>query len=108
MITPPRIPQLPTITHVQFFALKALMCHSKSATTLQAELSERGFERSEHAFNELMRRLEKLGLVRRRTTNRVEGDRAKREGRYEIAAAGERTYYAAQAFHTIPALELVS
>ena len=108
MITPPQIPQLPPVTHAQFFVLESLMCCPLRGKELRAELQAHGWLRTNTTFYHLTNRLAKLGLVRGWYTAKIVGDFAVRERHYEITVAGTRTYHAARAFYSNGAAELVS
>lgn len=108
MITPPRIPQVPRLTPVQFVVLESLLSCPRRGIMLRAELEAQEIERSKRAFYNVTKRLEKLGLVRRGYAVRNVGHRAVRERYYEITVAGRRAHDAARAFCARPPRELVS
>ena len=64
MISPPRIPELPAITHAQFFVLESLMVCPLRCKDLRDELEEFGWLRTNATFYHLTRRLEELGFVK--------------------------------------------
>jgi DNA-binding PadR family transcriptional regulator len=100
MTTQPRIPELPEITHAQFFVLESLMVCPLRGKDLRAELHEFGWLKTNATFYQLTKRLEKLGLIAGFYTAKIVGDFAVRERHYEITIAGVRAYHAAHAFYS--------
>ncbi|MFC1640167.1 hypothetical protein ACFL3B_05330 [Gemmatimonadota bacterium] len=100
MISPPRIPEIPEITHAQFFVLESLMVCPLRGKDLRDELQEFGWLKNTRTFYQLTKRLEELGLLAGFYTARIVGDYAVRERHYEITVAGVRAYHAAHAFYS--------
>ena len=100
MISPPRIPDLPEITHAQFFVLESLMCSPMPGKYLREELELFGWLRTNATFYELTKRLEALGFIEGYYTAKIVGDFAVRERHYEVTVAGIRAYHAAHAFYS--------
>ena len=100
MISSPRIPDLPDVTHAQFFALETLMVCPLPGKELRAELDEFGWLKTNSTFYELTKRLEELGFIAGYYTARIVRDFAVRERHYEITVAGVRAYHAAHTFYT--------
>ena len=107
MITPPRIPQLPAVTHVQFFVLESLMACPLPGKELRSELRANGWLRSKRNYDQITNTLEETGLVRGWNAHANVGDAADGEGHYEITVAGMRAYHAALAFYCNRAPQLV-
>jgi hypothetical protein len=108
MITPPRIPHLPDITHVQFFVLESLMVCPLRGKDLRDELEEFGWLRTNETFPELINQLEKLGFVVGFYAVRILGDVELLDHRYELTVAGMRAYHRAHPFYSNGALDLAS
>lgn len=108
MITPHRIPALPDITHVQFFALESLMVCPLRGKDLHDELEEFGWLRTDTTFPELINQLEKLGFVVGFYAVRIRGDVEVVDHRYELTVAGMRAYHAARPFYSNGTLDLAS
>lgn len=94
---------LPTITHLQFLVLSALLEGELSGRQLRDALKKQGAKKTLAAFYQLMARLEDAGLVTSRSeTGRVEGVTITTRY-YTITASGERAeqacieFYAAEA-----------
>ena len=100
MITAPRIPRLPDISHVQFFTLESLMVCPLPGKELRSELHEVGWARSQPTFHELTKRLEERGLIRGFYVRKFVGFFSIRERHFEITVAGVRAYHEAQAFYS--------
>ena len=100
MISPPRIPELPDVTHAQFFVLESLMVCPLRGKDLRDELEEFGWLRTNATFYSLTNRLEELGYVEGFYTAKIVGRFAVRERHYEITVAGLRAYHAAHAFYS--------
>jgi hypothetical protein len=100
MISPPRIPELPDISHAQFFVLESLMVCPLRGKDLRDELQEFGWLKTNATFYELTNRLEQLGYLKGYYTVKLVGKYAVRERHYEITVAGIRAYHAAHAFYS--------
>jgi len=100
MISPLRIPELPAITHAQFFVLESLMVCPLRGKDLRDELGEFGWLRTNATFYHLTRRLEELGFVEGFLSKKIVRMHAVRERHYEITVAGVRAYHAAHAFYS--------
>ncbi len=101
MITPPRVPHPPSISHLQFFVLRTLLQGSRHGRSIREELSARLVTRSDRTVNQATRRLEAQGLITGTYRASMVGDYAVRERRYDITVAGRRAYEQSRAFHNM-------
>lgn len=89
---------LPTLSHLQFLILHRLVMHGRQwSADLQAHIISHGNRMSGPSFYQLMRRMERDGLVVGRTGRRP-GSRAIARD-YRVTDAGQEAWAAVQEFY---------
>jgi len=91
--------QLPSITHLQFLVLGALLGGEQSGRAIRETIAAYGVRRSAPAFYQMMARLERDGLIEGWYEQITVGDQAVTERRYRIRAAGSRLWNQTRAFY---------
>jgi DNA-binding PadR family transcriptional regulator len=97
-----RASKLPSLTHLQFLVLGALLeagDHARLGRELRAELARHGLRRSAPAFYQMMARLEDAGWADGSYTQQIVDSQIIKERGYRITPAGERAWTATRDFY---------
>jgi DNA-binding PadR family transcriptional regulator len=97
-----RPPRLPSLTHLQFLVLGALLGtggEPRAGRELRAELTRYRVRRSAPAFYQMMARLEDAGWVEGFYTQQVVDSQIIKERGYRITAAGQRAWDGTRDFY---------
>lgn len=82
-------PNLPTLTHLQFFVLTALVDAERSGLQLRELLEWAGEKKSGPAFYQMMARIEEAKYVKGRYSQKIIDGQIIRERHYKLLAAGK-------------------
>src|SRR5215207_556867 len=95
----PPLHRLPTLSHLQFLALGAVLSDGQPGRAIRDAVAEYGVRSTAAAFYQMMARLERDGLVQGWYEPIVVGDQTVRERRYRITAGGSRAWRQTRAFY---------
>jgi DNA-binding PadR family transcriptional regulator len=84
--------RLPSLTHLQFLVLGALLGAEQPGRALRRELGRYGVRRSAPAFYQMMGRLEDAGWVEGSYTQKIVDSQIIKERRYRITSSGARAW----------------
>jgi DNA-binding PadR family transcriptional regulator len=90
---------IPSLSHLQFLVLGALLSAEHPGRTIRGATARFGVRQSGAAFYQMMARLERDGLVDGWYDQVTVGDQAVTERRYRITAKGKRAWSAVRAFY---------
>jgi DNA-binding PadR family transcriptional regulator len=91
--------RLPSLTHLQFIVLGALLGNERRGRDLRRELARHGVRRSAPAFYQMMARLEDAGWVDGSYTQEIVDGQIIKERGYRITSAGQRAWTATRDFY---------
>lgn len=90
---------LPSLTHLQYLILQALLGGEKSGKDLRRELAKSGEKKSGPAFYQLMARMEDAKFVKGRYDQHMLEGQIIKERRYLITAPGVKAYNQTRMFY---------
>jgi len=107
MLSLPRIPQLPDLSHVPFCVLALLEGHELRRETIRAELRSLSIERDDSSFCVLTHRLEQRGLIVSRQTRKGSSGASGTKKAYRLTPEGHAALENCSAFYSRPTPVLV-
>ena len=90
---------LPTLTHLQFIVIGALLADEQSGKDLRIELKRHGVRRTGPAFYQMMARLEEAGWIDGFYTQEIVDAQIIKERRYRVKPAGVRAWNSTRDFY---------
>jgi len=90
---------LPTLTHLQFVVIGALLADEQSGKDLRIELKRHGVRRTGPAFYQMMARLEDSGWIDGFYTQEIVDAQIIKERRYRVKPAGVRAWNSTRDFY---------
>ena len=93
------MPQVPSLTHLQFLVLSRLRVGPATGRELRARLEEYAVRKSSPAFYQLMARMEDNGVVRGWYEQQIVDSQIIRERHYEITAQGQAAWDRSSEFY---------